>query len=84
MPFWAPKWLPASAAPLDPSGLGGCQDGLEIVSVRSFFCLAVWDGSFGPLRLLLGSFWGALEVVLQPLGSFCDLLGLVFESPRSF
>ena len=51
------------------------QDGLGIVLVRSFFRLAVWVRFFGPLGLVLGSFWGALGVVLEPLGVIFEPLG---------
>ena len=57
--------------------IGRCavQDGLGIVLVRSFFRLAVWIRFFGPLGLVLGSFWGALGVVLEPLGVIFEPLG---------
>ena len=49
-------------------GPWGVQDGLGIVLVRSFFRLAVRVRFFGPLGLLLGSFLGALYLVLGHLG----------------
>ena len=60
------------------------QDGLGIDLVWSFFRLAVWDRFFGPLGLLLGSFWGLLGSFWSLWGSFLSLLGIIFGSPRSF
>ena len=56
-------------------GWWAVQDGLGIVLVRSFFRLAVWIRFFGPLGLVLGSFWGAPGVVLEPLGIIFEPLG---------
>ena len=69
------------------------QDGLGIVSVRSFSRLAVWDHFSGSLGCLLGSFWGAPGVVFGNLeGSWARIgsswalfwaLRIAFCSPRT-
>ena len=57
--------------------LGWAQDGLGIVLVRFSCRLVVRDRFLGRLGLLLGSFWGALGVVLGLLGAdlrFCRVV----------
>ena len=63
VPFWPPKGVLLNCAGLRVLAPGGVQDGLGIVLVRFFFRLAVRVRFFGPLGLLLGSFWGAPGVV---------------------
>ena len=62
----------------------GVKDGRGIDLVWFSCRLVVRVRFFGPLGLLLGSFWGALGVVLGLWGTFLELLELVFGSPRLF
>ena len=61
---WASQMGSGGRAYARKSALGGIQDGLEILLVRSFFRLVVRDRFFGRLGLLLGSFLAAPGVVL--------------------
>ena len=65
---------PSGRANLGKSGPWAVQSGLEIVLVRSFIRLVIWDRFFEPLGCLLSRF----RVLLGSFGVILGALGFVF------
>mgnify|MGYP005707410655 CR=1 FL=1 len=84
VPIWPPQGARLNFELLRGSALGGIQDGLEFVLLRSFFRLVVRDRFFGRLGLLLGSFLGAPGVVLVLFRHFNSSIQPVNSSTRRF